>query len=175
MKLILGHSDTLTPDTMGISKDVVIVGCDCNNRGGGVALIVNMKLNPKLIRINTIFEIVTVKISEPIQMILVLVYRSPSTPIDVFINHMFEIIAQFQHVPTCIVDDFNEDVSITSNTCCCAMFRLHGFKQMDNKVTHDSGTIIDHVYVSQTVNTMQTDVTDCYYSDHDFILHLITV
>ena len=26
--------------------------------------------------------------------------------------------------------------------------------------------IIDYVYVSQTVNTMQTDVTDCYYSDH---------
>ena len=50
------------------------------------------------------------------------------------------------------------------------MFRLQGFKQMVNKLTHDSGTITDHVYVSQTVNTMQTDVTDCYYSDHDFIL-----
>ena len=30
-------------------------------------------------------------------------------------NLMLEIIAQFQHVPTCIVGDFNEDVSITSN------------------------------------------------------------
>ena len=59
-------------------------------------------------------------------------------------NHMLEIIAQFQHVPTCIVDDFNEDVSITSNTHCCAIFRLQGFKQMVNKPTHDSGTIIDH-------------------------------
>ena len=78
-------------------------------------------------------------------------------------NHMLEIIAQFQHVPTCIVGDFNEDVSITSNTHCCAMFRLQGFKQMVNKPTQDSGTIIDRVYVSQTVNTMQTDVTDCYY------------
>ena len=50
------------------------------------------------------------------------------------------------------------------------MFRLQAFKQMVSKLTHDSGTIIDHVYVSQSVNTMQTDVTDCYYSDHDFIL-----
>ena len=58
---------------------------------------------------------------------------------------------------------------------CCAMFRLQAFKQMVSKLTHDSGTIIDHVYVSQTVNTMQTDVTDCYYSDHDFILCAITV
>ena len=46
---------------------------------------------------------------------------------------------------------------------------------MVNKPTHDSGTIIDHVYVLQTVNTMQTDVTNCYYNDDDCILCLITV
>ena len=55
------------------------------------------------------------------------------------------------------------------------MFTLQGFKQMVSKPTHDSGTIIDHIYVSQTVNTMQTDVTDCYYSDHDWIPCSITV
>ena len=55
------------------------------------------------------------------------------------------------------------------------MFRLQGFKQMIKKPSHDSGTIIDHFYVSQTVNTIQTDVTDCYYSDHDCILCMITV
>ena len=55
------------------------------------------------------------------------------------------------------------------------MFRSQAFKQMVSKLTHDSGTIIDHVYFSQTINTMQTDVTDCYYSDHDFILCTITV
>ena len=55
------------------------------------------------------------------------------------------------------------------------MLILQAFKQMVSKLTHDSGTIIDHVYVSQIVNTMQTDVTDCYYSDHDFILCAITV
>ena len=171
----LGHSDTLTPDMMGVSKDVLIVSCDCNNKGSGVALIVNKNLNPKQIRIHTVLEIVAVKISESIQMIVVSVYRPPLTPIDVFMSHMVEITAQFQHVPTCNVGDFNEDVSITSNTCCCAMFRLQAFKQMVSKPTHDSGTIIDHVYESQTVNTMQTDVTDCYYSDHDFILCAITV
>ena len=33
---------------MGISKDVLIVHCDCNNKGGGVALVVNKNhLNPK--------------------------------------------------------------------------------------------------------------------------------
>ena len=106
---------------MGISKDIFIVHCDQNNGGDGVALIVNTNLNPKQIRMNTILEIVVVQISEPIQMIVISVYRPPSTPTDVFMNHMLEIIAQFQHVPTCIIGDFNEDVSITSNTCCCTM------------------------------------------------------
>ena len=160
---------------MGLSQDRFIVCCDSNNRGGGVALIVNTNLNPKQIRMNTILEIVVVEISEPIKMIVISVYRPPSTPIDVFMNNILEITAQFQNVPTCIVGDFNKDVSITSNTCCCTMLRLQGIRQMVNKPTHDSRTIIDHVYVSQTVNTMQTDVTDCYYSDHDCILCVITV
>ena len=160
---------------MGISKGVLIVCCDRNNRGGGVALIVNKNLNPKQIRIHTILEIVAVKISEPIQIIVVSVYRPPSTLIDFFMNHVLQIIAQFHHIRTCIVGDFSEDVSITSNTHCCAMFRSQAFKQMVSKLTHDSGTITDHAYVSQTINTMQSDVADCYYSDQDFILCTITV
>ena len=91
----LGHSDTLTPDMMGINTDMLIVHCDCNNRGGGVALIVNTNLHPKQIRMNTILEIVVVEISQPIQMIVISVYRPSSTPIDMFMNLMLEIIAQF--------------------------------------------------------------------------------
>ena len=78
-----------------------------------VALIVNKNLNPKQIRMNTIFEIIAVKISEPIQMIVVSVYRPPSTPVDVFMNNILEVITQFHHIPAYIVGDFNEDVSIT--------------------------------------------------------------
>ena len=54
------------------------------------------------------------------------------------------------------------------------MVGLQGLKQIIQKPTHDSGTIIYHVYVSHTLNTIQTDVKDCYYSDHDFILCVIT-
>ena len=156
---------------MGTSKDVLIVHCDHNNRGGDVALIVNKKLNTKEIRINTVLEIVAVKISEPMQMIVVSVYRPSSTPIDVFMNHMLQIIAQFQHVLTCIVGDFNEVVSITSNTHCCGMFRLQAFKQMVNKLTHDSGNNNRPcLYVSDSKYN-----ANCYYSHHDFILCAITV
>ena len=129
----LRHSDTLTHDMIALSKDRFIVHCDHNNRGGGVALIINTNLNPKHIRMNTILEIVVVQICQAMQMIVISVYRPPSTPIDVFINGMLEIIAQFPNVPICVVGDLNEDVSITSNTCCCTMFRLQGLKQMIKK------------------------------------------
>ena len=171
----LQHCDTLTPDMIALNQDRFIVHCDHNNKGGGVALIVNTNLNPKEIRMNTVLEIVVVEISEPIQMVVISVYRPPSIPIDVFMDNMLDIIAQFQNVPTCIVGDIYEDVSITSNTYCCTMFRLQGFQQIISKPMHDRGTIIDHVYVSHTLNTIKTDVTNCYYSDHDCILCVITV
>ena len=30
----LQHTDTLTPDMMGLTQDIFIVHCDCNNKGG---------------------------------------------------------------------------------------------------------------------------------------------
>ena len=54
------------------------------------------------------------------------------------------------------------------------MLTLKGFKQMLRKPTTDGGTLIDHVYVSQEV-TVTTDVTDCYYTDHDYVLSAITM
>ena len=53
------------------STDMFIAHCDCNNKGGGVVLIVNRNLNPKQIRMNTILEIVVIEISEPSQMIVI--------------------------------------------------------------------------------------------------------
>ena len=84
----LRHSDTLTPDMIGLSQDRSIVHFDHNNRGGWVALMINTNLNPKHIRMQTILEIVVVQISAPMQIIVISVYRPPSTPMDVFINGM---------------------------------------------------------------------------------------
>ena len=61
----LGHTDTLTPEMIGVSQDRFIVHCDCNNMGGGVTLIVKTNLKSKHIRIYTILEIIVVKIGDP--------------------------------------------------------------------------------------------------------------
>ena len=52
----LQHSDTVTPDMIGVSQDRFIVHCDHNNRGGGVALTVNTNLNPQHIKMNTFWK-----------------------------------------------------------------------------------------------------------------------
>ena len=122
----LQHTDTLTPNTIGLSQDQLIVHCDHNTRGGGVALVINRNLNPKHIRMETILEIVVVQIHVPMQIIVISVSTPPSTPLDVFINGMLDVITQFKNVPICVLGDLNEDVSITSNAHCCTMFKLQG-------------------------------------------------
>ena len=56
---------------------------------------------------------------------------------------------------------------------CCTMFRTKGFKQLVTKPTCDSGTLIDHIYTNEKL-LVQTDVSDCYYSDHDYVLCTIS-
>ena len=63
----LQHTDTLTPNTIGLSQDRLIVCCDHNNRGGGVALVINRNLNPKHIKMETVLEIVVVQVHVPMQ------------------------------------------------------------------------------------------------------------
>ena len=46
----------------------------------------------------TILEIVVVQVHVPMQIIVISVYRPPSTPLDVFINAMLDVITQFKMV-----------------------------------------------------------------------------
>ena len=69
----------------------------------------------------------------------------------------------------CIIGDFNEDVSKMANTYCCSLLQQHGLKQVVTKPTWDSGTVIDHIYITPDIQAV-TDVSDCYYSDHDYVL-----
>ena len=165
----LSANDILTPEMMGLPPDVAIFHHDRNNRGGGVALLVKKKMDAQEIAINVPCEIVAVKISTPLEMVILSVYRPPSEPITQFSNCITQVIAEFTHMPTCIMGDFNEDVFMNKDTHCCSILQQRGFKQMVTKPTQDSGTIIDHVYASPTLN-IEMDVNDCYYSDHDSVL-----
>ena len=49
--------------------------------------------------------------------------------------------------------------------------RGKGFCQMINKPTHESGSLLDHIYINDALDQIgcftQSDV--CYYSDHDIV------
>ena len=49
------------------------------------------------------------------------------------------------------------------------MLNSLNFSQVVTKPTRDSGTLIDHVYINAQLG-VESDVVDCYYSDHDFVL-----
>ena len=60
-----------------------------------------------------------------------------------------------------------------ANTYCYSLLQQHGLKQIVTKPTWDSGTVIDHIYITTDIQAV-TDVSDCYYSDHDYVLHGIS-
>ena len=165
----LSANDILTPGMMNLPPDVSIFCHDHNNIGGGVTLVVYNKMDAQEIATDTPCEKVAVKISAPLQMVILSVHRPPSEPIMQFSNHNAHIISQFTHLPTCIMGNFNEDVLINRDTHCCSILKHRRFKQMATKPMHDSGTIIDHVYASP-MPKVEIDVNDCYYSDHDCVL-----
>ena len=187
----LAEHDPLNVQMTNIMSDVSVFCCDRNNFGGGVALIVNNKLNPIPITVDPSIELVAVKICTPTEIIIISVYRPPATPICEFTYKMAQIAKQFTNMAItliceftykmaqiakqftnmaiCIVGDINEDIAPTSDKQCCSTLKVHGFKQMVTKPTRDSGTLLDHVYVTLKVS-ITTDVSDCYYSDHDYVL-----
>ena len=165
----LSTTDQLQCDMLNLEQDMEIYQKDRNNNGGGVAVLIHKKLKPQEVSIETTCELVAVKISAPQDIILISVYRPPSFSICTFSKEMDQIIRLFEGIDMCVIGDMNEDVLNTKNTTCCSVFKSRGLHQIVTKPTHDSRTLIDHVYTTKTLRA-KSDVTDCYYSDHDFVL-----
>ena len=91
---------------------------------------------PEEIVLNCDCEILAVKISEPTKLHIVSVYRPLSTPICKFTDELLHIISKLKETPTCIVGDFNEDISMTCQRHCSSMLTLIEFKQMVKKNLH---------------------------------------
>ena len=87
---------------------------------------------------------------------------------------MTRILKEFIYLQTCVVGDIKEYILLTSVKQCCSMFCVEGFKQVVTKPMHDSGTLIDHVYVSNSLQ-VDSDVSDCYYSNHDHGLYAFNI
>ena len=81
---------------------------------------------------------------------------------------MTKILKEFRYLQTRVVGDINEDITNIRQTVLFYVL-CRRIQASCSKTTHDSGTLIDHVYVSNSLQ-VDSDVSDCYYSDHDHVL-----
>ena len=55
------------------------------------------------------------------------------------------------------------------------MFTSQKMKQHVETPTRDNGTLIDHVYTNNMMESnVLTETNDCYYSDHDIVTCIIS-
>ena len=125
--------------------------------------------------VETTCELVAVQICQPFDMIIVSVYRPPSSHINKFADELLQIITQLSgSTLMCVLGDFNEDILMGKETHCHTKIESMGFKQMVEKPTHVSRTITDYVYIANSMNIV-TDVSDFYYSDHDYVFYMLDI
>ena len=84
----LSITDALGPDMMNLMEEMEIFHNDRNSFGGEVALIVNIKFHPQHIDVDTCYEICAVRILYTSEIVLISVYRPPSTSICEFTNFL---------------------------------------------------------------------------------------
>ena len=75
-------------------------------------------------------------------------------------------------VPTAVIGDINENLNkLSKSTKFEKLMKEKGFNQLIKEPTHETGSIIDHIYVNHVMASKQvfTHVDAAYYSDHDII------
>ena len=168
----LPHNASVSCELLGVSNDFMIFNRSCNENGRGIALLVRKKLCPKQLHVSCSSEIVAAKMSNPFDFVLICVYSPPAKYICDFSKDLCSLVDCLNTVPLCIVGDFNEDILVNNNGYCYTKLRNLNLNQVVNTSMHDSGTLIDHMYISSHLMCEST-VADCYFSDHDFIFGAI--
>lgn len=76
-----------------------------------------------------------------------------------------------QDVATAVIGDINENPSKLRKNPFLNKMTSMGFEQLIKETTCQTGSLIDHVYVNNTMKAKQifTEVNAAYYSDHDII------
>ena len=71
---------------------------------------------------------------------------------------MLPVIKLFHDRPTCIFQDFNEDILLKTGGTIFQMFSELGYTQHMMMPTRDSGILIDHIYPHNIEGKIQCDV-----------------
>ena len=100
---------------------------------------------------------------------VLLVYRKDSLPIDLFIYLIQHFLSMAENDIDVILGDFNINAFTTNNLSDL----LCEYVQIVQEPTHISGSLIDHVYVKQSLfdsYDIKCIVKNTYFSDHDAVM-----
>ena len=146
-------NEVITTDMLGITNNFVVFNCNCDTNGGGIALAVNKRFLPSPLSFDCSSEILIVELQQCFNVVLVCIYRPPAKHICTFTEDLLAILMSGHNLPICVVGDFNEDVLFADDCYCNKKLENLEFHQIVTVPTCDSGTLIDHVYISPGVNT----------------------
>ena len=126
----LSKSESLDSTMLSMDENFAVFHCARDEAGGGVALFVRRTLNPTQYQTDLPIEAVAVKIQNPTPIVIVSVYRSPTTPMKLFIDRFGMLLREMDNEILCIVGDFNEDILLSEDKPCCRLLKSLKFCQL---------------------------------------------
>ena len=118
------------------------------------------------------FQMIKLEVND---MVVVLVYRSPSfANVDKFQEWLVKLV-QNERGSVIICGDFNIDpvAEKMKYDRLQAVMNGMGLSQIVNRPTHLSGHTLDHVYINRKLQLKYFNLHHPYYSDHDSTLVIV--
>ena len=171
-KTHLRKSDTIHPNSQPIKSHVQYrVDRVGGVQKGGLLIFVNPQIPSTHLNIQIPgleFLAISLSPSPNTKIVVITLYRRSCTlSTQDFIAMVEQLLSStaLLHAEILVVSDFNDNL-MGNTTKISNWFESNGFNQLIDQPTTDQGSLLDHVYF-KGISTIQTEVSDTYYSDHD--------
>ncbi|KAI4871520.1 hypothetical protein NFI96_008876 [Prochilodus magdalenae] len=143
-----------------------------NQKGGGVAVYVKNHISAQRLQYIqgvTDMEFLALKITAPLQVVVVAVYRPPSYRTVDFLRNMEKLlealeIMDLNHVIIC--GDFNENQLSTTGKPIYDALACRGYTQLIHGATTEKNTLLDLMFTSRQERCVTSGVMHTYFSYH---------
>jgi hypothetical protein len=143
--------------------------------GGGIALYIRPELQPvvhEIPNLNLDIELLAISIHTVHlgKLYIVQIYKPPSVSIHNLkssLKTLFQVITPEENT-LIIMGDFNINL-LDMNTEFEQFMEGYKVTQVIKTPTHISGSLLDHIYLSQKCQRYKTAIISVYYSDHDAV------
>ena len=146
----------------------------CNRsgkRGGGIALLITKNYIHRRINIDCSgLEMIIAAIDCPERVIFCGMYIPPKQKKQEVVAGMNRVLSNVdanEDQPIVIMGDLNEDLLNSKKHEVHDFLIGKGFTQHLSSPTTDHAALLDHIYTRNISKAIQSEVIDCYYSDHD--------